>query len=91
MMLAGWLFAGGGIGLLNGLSMWWTVAHLHPASPRAALVQVLGGALLRWALVAALLTLGLRQGIAPGLLAFAGQWLARWGLVCWLNGTPRLE
>jgi hypothetical protein len=40
--------------------------------------------MLRWGFAASLLITALQRGIVPGLLAFAGLWLARWGLVCWL-------
>jgi hypothetical protein len=46
---------------------------------------VLSGAILRWSLVAALLTFALQRGIGPALLAFAGLWLSRWGTVIWFN------
>jgi hypothetical protein len=40
--------------------------------------------MLRWGLAAGLLITALQRGIVPGLLAFAGLWLARWGMACWL-------
>jgi hypothetical protein len=85
MTLAWWLFTGGSVGLLNGLSLRWTVARLRPAVPGRAVVWALGGALLRWGLAAVLLVIALQDGVMPGLLAFAGLRLARWGIVCWLN------
>jgi hypothetical protein len=40
--------------------------------------------MLRWGLAVGLLVTALQRGIAPGLLAFAGLWLTRWGMACWL-------
>jgi len=85
MMVSSWLFAGGVIGVLNTLTLWWTVARLHPDAPRSAVNLVLGGAILRWSFAAGLLIAALQRGIVPALLAFAGMWLTRWGLACWLG------
>jgi hypothetical protein len=49
------------------------------------LALVWGGLILRLGLVTALLVLSLQRGIVPGLLAFAGLCLARWGSVIWLG------
>lgn len=84
MTFASWLFTGGAVGVLNGLTLWWTVAHLRPDAPGRAVAWTLGGAMLRWGLAAGLLITALQRGIGPGLLAFAGLWLARWGQACWL-------
>jgi hypothetical protein len=80
-----WLLAGGLIGMVNGLTQWWTVSRLRPKMDLGPLTLVWGGLILRLGLVAALLILGLRQGIMPGLLAFAGLWLARWGTTIWFG------
>jgi hypothetical protein len=80
-----WLLLGGVVGVVNGLTRWWTVARLRPDIPSHALAIVLSGAILRWSLVAALLTFALQRGIGPALLAFAGLWLSRWGTVIWFN------
>ena len=90
MTSALWLFTGGSIGVLNGLSLRWTVARLHPDAPGQAVAWALGGAMLRWSLAAGLLMTALQRGVVPGLLAFAGLWLARWGIVCWLNLRVRV-
>ncbi|MBC8449836.1 MAG: hypothetical protein H8D78_19050 [Chloroflexi bacterium] len=84
-MIALWLFAGLAAGALNGLTLWGTVARLRPDAPPRAVAWILGGALLRLGLAASLLIVALQRGILPGLLAFAGLWLARWGMVCWLG------
>jgi hypothetical protein len=84
MRLTSWLFTGGAVGVLNGLTLWWTVARLRPGAPRHAVAWALGGTMLRWGLAAGLLITALQRGIVPGLLAFAGLWLARWGMACWL-------
>ena len=85
MTFALWLFTGGSIGVLNGLSLRWMVARLRPEVPCRAVAWAMGGVLLRWGLTAILLIIALQEGILPGLLAFAGLWLARWGIVYWLN------
>lgn len=85
MIFAWWLFAGGAIGVLNVLSLQWTVGRLRPDVPRNAVAWVLAGALLRWTTTAGVLIAALERGILPGLLAFAGLWLARWGMVYWLG------
>lgn len=84
-MIAWWLLAGCAVGALNGLILWWAVGRLRPDVPRNTVAWVLAGALLRWTIVAALLIGALQHGIVPGLLAFAGLWLARWGMVYWLG------
>lgn len=88
-MIALWLLAGGLIGMVNGLTRWWTVTHLRQEMRLRPLALVWGGLILRLALVAALLIVGLRGGIIPGLLAFAGLWFARWGTTIWF-GALRL-
>jgi hypothetical protein len=85
MTLASWLLAGGAIGLLNGLSLRWTVTRFRPDASSQAAVLAVAGAMLRWGLAAGLLIAALQQGIACGLLAFAGLQFARWGVVCWFN------
>ncbi len=84
-MITLWLFAGLAVGALNGLTLWGTVARLRPDAPPRAVAWILGGALLRWTAAAGVLIAALQRGILPGLLAFAGLWLARWGMVCWLG------
>jgi len=81
-MITLWLFAGLVVGALNGLTLWWTVARLQPHAPGHGVAWILGSTLLRWGLAAGLLIAALQRGILPGLLAFAGLWLARWGIVC---------
>ena len=80
-MIALWLFAGLAVGALNGLTLRNSVARLRPGVPGRAVAWILGGALLRLGLAASLLIVALQRGILPGLLAFAGLWLARWGTV----------
>lgn len=83
--LASWFLAGGIVGLLNGITLWWTVAYLRPEAPRRALFNAIGGALVRWGLVSGLLISALRHGIWPCLVAFAGLVVARWGVVSWFG------
>ncbi len=90
-MVVLWLFAGGAVGALNGLALWWTVASLQPSAPGHAVAWVLGSTLLRWGLAAGLLIAALQYGILPALLAFAGLWLARWGTICSAHLRARSE
>ena len=77
MTLGSWLFIGGAIGMLNGLSLRWTAARLRPDAPSSAAVLTMGGAMLRWVLTAGLLIAALRHSMASGLLAFGGcGWFA---------------
>ncbi len=80
-MIALWLFAGLAVGALNGFTLWSSVACLRPDVSGRAVAWIVGGALLRLGLVASLLIAALQRGVLPGLLAFAGLWLARWGIV----------
>jgi hypothetical protein len=66
------------VGTLSGLTLRRTVGRLRPDTSLAAFPLVALGFLLRLALSAGLLTVALRRGVAPGLLAFVGLWLARW-------------
>jgi hypothetical protein len=84
-MMVLWLLAGALIGTMNGMTRWWTVSRLGHGVRLRPRTIIWGGLVLRFALVAAVLILGLRRGIIPGLLAFAGLWLARWGSVIWLS------
>ncbi len=82
-----WLCTGVMVGVLNALTLRWTVARLQPGLTARALRQTWGGALLRWVITAVVLLAALRQGAVAGLLAFGGLWLSRWLLVvaCWLS------
>jgi hypothetical protein len=88
-VIALWLLAGGLIGMVNGLTRWWTVTRLRQEMRLRPLALVWGGLILRLAVVAALLIIGLRGGIISGLLAFAGLWLARWGTTIWFGALRR--
>ncbi len=92
MMSAGWLLLGLAVGVLNGLTRWWTVKRLCPTQPSGALGSVVGGMLLRWGLVIGLLiaALNVSTGIIPALLSFVGLWVARWGTTIWFH-TRGLE
>ena len=90
-MVVLWLFAGGAVGALNGLTLWWTVARLQPSARGHGVAWVLGSTLLRWGLAAGLLIAALQYGILPALLAFAGLWLARWGTICSAHLSARSE
>ncbi len=88
-MVVVWLIAGALVGWVSILIHVWTMPRLRPNAPRQRLWGMFGGMLLRWALIAGLLSVALRQGIAAGLLAFAGLWVMRWALV-WRIHTGKL-
>jgi hypothetical protein len=90
-VIALWLLAGCAVGAANGVMRWWMVSRLRHGMQLNPLVPAWGGLTLRLALAAALLTLALRRGLAPGLLAFAGLWLARWGTLIWFGALRRPE
>jgi len=80
-----WPFAGGLVGVVNGLTRWTTISHLSSEAVTRSLLLMLGGMVLRLGFVAGLLIVGLKQGIDAGLLAFAGLWVTRWLIVIWSN------
>jgi hypothetical protein len=88
-MILSWCLAGLAVGAFNGWTTWRTADRLRPGVSHRIVVWVLGGALLRWSLAAGLLAAALQHGIAPGLLAFFGLWLARWGTVGWASVRAR--
>jgi len=87
-----WLLLGITVGVLNGLTRWWTVKRLCPTRPSGALASVVGGVILRCGLMIGLLIVALNvsTGITPALLTFGGLWLARWGMTLWFH-TRGLE
>ena len=84
-----WLFAGGAIGVVHVLSVRLAVTRLQPRAPRKALAAVLGGAILRSVLAAAVLAVAFHQGFISGSLALAGMWICRWGAI-WRLCADRL-
>ena len=84
-MRAVWLALGGAVGVLNGLTLRWTMARLRPDAPLSGVALAVGGAALRWGLAAVMLIVASRQDLVSGLMTFAGLWLARWGVVWWLS------
>jgi hypothetical protein len=73
-----WFIIGIAIGVLNGLTLRWTINRLRPDTALASIPLVTLGFLLRLGLSAGLLVIALQCGIVPGLSAFVGVWLARW-------------
>lgn len=73
-----WLPIGIIIGTLNGLILRWTINRLRPDTALISLPLMTLGFLLRMGSITALLVFASQHGLAPGLLAGAGLWLARW-------------
>jgi hypothetical protein len=84
-----WLLAGVAVGLGNGLTLWRVVRRLEPERPRRSRMRVASSRWLRWIGAAVLLALALQAGVVPGLLAFVGLWIARWGLVVWWSRVQK--
>ncbi|MHB0856051.1 MAG: hypothetical protein ACYC5M_00605 [Anaerolineae bacterium] len=79
-----WLLPGGLVGCLNALSQRWTVTRLQTLTPAWSVAVIVGGFVLRTALAGGILLLAFRQGLASGLIGFAGLWLARWLLLVFM-------
>jgi FtsH-binding integral membrane protein len=80
-----WFLFGAVLSAVKVLTLLWTVNRIHPNAPYQAVVWAMGGAIMRWLLVTSLLLSALQQGIVSALFAFAGLWLARWGVIVWLE------
>jgi len=89
-IVLGWLCAGVALGFFNIMTQWWTVQRLHPEAPHYALVLMMGGMMLRWLLAAGLFITALQGGLFPLLMAFAGLWLARWGMLAMASRQSEL-
>lgn len=85
-----WFVLGGLWGALSIAFQVWSVRRLDPRPSPLAVAWVIGGVGLRLGWIALLLALALRQGIGPGLSAFAGIWLARWIMIYRLHKQPVL-
>jgi hypothetical protein len=74
-----WFLGGVVVGVIHGWTVSWTVGSLHPQRTGHAILLVLGGALLRTAAVATVLTVAVAQELTWGLLASAGFLVSRMG------------
>lgn len=77
MSWPGWFVAGMAVGVVHGLTLWWTVQSLQPGAIRRAVLLVWGGALLRSVAVAGVLVMAVTDALTSGLAAVVGFWLAR--------------
>lgn len=81
-----WVLAGAVLGWFTIYFQIWNVAQLGPhTTPNVALALVIGGALIRWTLVAVLFWAALQVDVVACLLSFIGLWVARWWMVCQVN------
>jgi len=77
-----WLIGGAVVGVLNVLSLDWSLGRLlHPAASLGGVALILGGAVVRWGIAAGLLLVALQRGIGAALLALGGLWLGRWVMI----------
>jgi hypothetical protein len=89
-----WLLGGISIGVLNGMILQRTVAHLRPQPSFTMALWLAMSFILRIGLATGLLIAALHPdlirggGILPGILAFIGLWLGRW-IVVYLVLHPR--
>ena len=84
-----WFVIGIAIGILNGLSLRWTVSRLRPETSLTSIPLITMGSLLRLGLATALLALASQHSLISGLLAFIGLWLTRW-IVVFVTAFPHL-
>jgi hypothetical protein len=73
-----WFIIGIATGILNGLTLRWTVGRLRPETSLTGVPLVALGFLLRMGLATTVLVLASQRGLTTCLLSFAGLWLARW-------------
>ena len=85
-----WLLLGAGTSLLFLNMQKWSVEKITPAKPLASQVLVLGGMVLRWVLVALILTLALKRDPLAALITFAAFMLARLVILAIWNRQWRL-
>ena len=76
-----WFIFGIATGILNGLTLRWTVGRLRPEASIISEPLVMLGFVLRMGLTAALLVLASQHSLVSGMLSFAGLWLARWTVI----------
>jgi hypothetical protein len=92
MILGLWFLAGVVGGILSGLSQQWTVGHLHVDSTKKVASYLIIGFIFRLALAGLILYAAIQYSIFAVLLAFAGLWIARWGLsIYWNKRQPFSE
>ena len=72
-----WFVAGSLVNIVNYWMQFQVVNNLHPGTPKIVVRRIVGGAILRWAMIAVVILAALRQGVIPGLLALAGYWIIR--------------
>ena len=77
------ILLGGLAGIIMIVLQWWTVQRVSTESPQHAMLLVVGGAVMRWILIAVILFIAFRADFVLGLLTFGSWWLARWFmLIC---------
>jgi len=76
-----WFIIGIAIGILNGLTLRWTMGRLRLETSLTGVPLVTLGFVSRMGLTAALLVFASQRGLTTCLLSFAGLWLARWTVI----------
>lgn len=72
-----WILLGAGAALLFLSTQKWSVKQITPDKPAASMFLILGGAVLRWIMIALVLVLALMRSPVAALLVFAAFMIAR--------------
>jgi len=76
-MIVLWFVAGSLVNIVNYWMQFQAVNNLRPGTPQVVVRRIVGGAILRWMMIAVLILAAFRQGAIPGLLTLAGYWIIR--------------
>lgn len=82
-MILIWLAAGISVGLVNALTIRFTVSRLGEDSSVRGLGRLIAGMFGRWIVAAALMAVALGRGMVEGVLALTGFGAARWVAILW--------
>ena len=72
-----WFVAGSLVNIVNYWMQFQAVNNIRPGTPQVVVRRIVGGAILRWTMIAVLMLAAFRQGVIPGLLTLTGYWIIR--------------